>query len=51
VSAAKPYATVAAAELAERTAPLSWLVDGLFLKAGAGILGGAPKTGRAWLRH
>jgi biotin operon repressor len=48
VSAAKPYATVAAAELAERTAPLSWLVDGLFLKAGAGILGGAPKTGKSF---
>jgi biotin operon repressor len=48
MSGAKPYATVAAADLAERTAPLSWLVDGLFLKAGAGILGGAPKTGKSF---
>jgi RecA-family ATPase len=39
-----PYTTVHAGELARRTAPPSWLVEGLFLEAGAGILGGAPKS-------
>lgn len=43
-SAALPYETVAASELADQTAPLSWLADGLFLRGGAGILGGAPKS-------
>ena len=42
--AADPYATLAAGELARTTAPLAWIVDGLFLEAGAGILGGAPKS-------
>ncbi len=42
--AADPYATVAAGELERTTAPLAWIVDGLFLEAGAGILGGAPKS-------
>jgi hypothetical protein len=41
---ATPYATLHAGELANCTAPLSWIVDGLFLEAGAGILGGAPKS-------
>jgi RecA-family ATPase len=41
---AAPYATVHAGDLARRTAPLSWIVEGLFLEAGAGILGGAPKS-------
>jgi hypothetical protein len=41
---AQPYATLAAGELACRTAPLAWIVEGLFLEAGAGILGGAPKS-------
>jgi RecA-family ATPase len=41
---AAPYQTLHAGELARRTAPLSWIVEGLFLEAGAGILGGAPKT-------
>ena len=41
---AKPYATLHAGELSDRTAPLSWLIEGLFLDAGAGILGGAPKS-------
>lgn len=39
-----PYATLHAGELVNRTAPISWLVEGLFLNAGAGILGGAPKS-------
>lgn len=41
---AAPYATIQAAALVESTAPLRWLVDGLFIEAGAGILGGAPKS-------
>lgn len=41
---ADPYATLPAGELARTTAPLAWIVDGLFLEAGAGILGGAPKS-------
>jgi hypothetical protein len=43
-----PYATVHAAELASTTAPLAWLADGLFLVGGAGILGGAPKSGKSF---
>jgi hypothetical protein len=42
--AAAPYATLHAGELVSRTAPLAWIVEGLFLEAGAGILGGAPKS-------
>jgi len=47
--AAAPYATLQAGELERTTAPLAWIVDGLFLEAGAGILGGAPKTGKSFL--
>ena len=43
-----PYATLPAAELASTTAPLAWLADGLFLQGGAGILGGAPKSGKSF---
>jgi RecA-family ATPase len=43
-----PYRTLPAAHVAERTAPLRWLLDGLFLAGGAGILGGAPKTGKSF---
>lgn len=39
-----PYATLHAGELVSQTAPLAWIVEGLFLEAGAGILGGAPKS-------
>lgn len=46
---ASPYATVHAGDLASRTAPLSWIVEGLFLEAGAGILGGAPKSCKSFL--
>lgn len=46
---AVPYATVHAGDLASRTAPLSWIVEGLFLEAGAGILGGAPKSCKSFL--
>lgn len=42
--AAPPYQTLHAGELASKTAPLAWIVEGLFLEAGAGILGGAPKS-------
>lgn len=42
--AAKPFATVTAAALARDTPPVRWLADGLFLRAGVGILGGAPKS-------
>jgi hypothetical protein len=41
---AKPYATLHAGQLKSQTAPLSWVVEDLFLEAGAGILGGAPKS-------
>jgi hypothetical protein len=44
----RPYATVKASQLASTTAPLQWLLTGLFLRAGAGILGGAPKTGKSF---
>ncbi len=44
-----PYATLHAGELVSRTAPLSWVVEGLFLEAGAGILGGAPKSCKSFL--
>jgi hypothetical protein len=43
-----PYRTLPAARVAETTAPLRWLLDGLFLAGGAGILGGAPKTGKSF---
>jgi len=46
--AVTPYATLQAGELARTTPPLAWIVDGLFLEAGAGILGGAPKTGKSF---
>lgn len=48
MSTAQPYTTVRAAELAASTAPLTWLAEGLFLVGGAGILGGAPKTGKSF---
>jgi hypothetical protein len=41
---ATPYRTAHPTALAAETPRLEWLVDGLFLKAGAGILGGAPKS-------
>lgn len=47
--AAKPYETVAASDLAATTKPLQWLADGLFLRGGAGILGGAPKSCKSFL--
>jgi RecA-family ATPase len=46
--AALPYATLQAGELERTTAPLAWIMDGLFLEAGAAILGGAPKTGKSF---
>ena len=46
--AAQPYATVSAGELERTTPPLTWIVEGLFLESGAGILGGAPKTGKSY---
>ena len=46
---AQPYATVCAAELAGATEPLKWIAQGLFLESGAGILGGAPKSGKSFL--
>jgi len=44
MSATAPYATLRAAELESKTPPLAWMVEGLFIEAGAGILGGAPKS-------
>jgi RecA-family ATPase len=41
---AAPYQTLHADDLVSQTAPLAWLVEDLFLEAGAGILGGAPKS-------
>jgi hypothetical protein len=48
-AAVKPFATVSAAELASNAEPLRWIADGLFLESGAGILGGAPKSGKSFL--
>ena len=45
---ALPFETIPAAQLAKQTAPLSWLAEGLFLFAGAGILGGAPKSCKSY---
>lgn len=39
-----PYTTLSAEELESCTDPLSWIVEGLFLEGGAGILGGSPKS-------
>lgn len=41
---AMPYATISAGELETKAAPVNWIVENLFLEAGAGILGGAPKS-------
>jgi biotin operon repressor len=46
---AVPYNTLHAARLADQTPPLAWMVEELFIEAGAGILGGAPKTGKSFL--
>jgi hypothetical protein len=43
-----PYRTLPAAQLADPTAPLRWLLTDLFLVGAAGILGGAPKTGKSF---
>jgi hypothetical protein len=45
---APPYRTRPAAQLGDPTAPLRWLLTDLFLVGGAGILGGAPKTGKSF---
>ncbi len=45
---AAPYRTLPAAELGDPTAPLRWLLADLFLVGAAGILGGAPKTGKSF---
>lgn len=43
-----PYRTLPAAQLGDPTAPLRWLLTDLFLVGAAGILGGAPKTGKSF---
>lgn len=45
----QPYVTLPAARVAASTPPVAWLVDGLFLQGAAGILGGAPKSGKSFL--
>jgi hypothetical protein len=45
---AVPYRTLPAAQLGDPTAPLRWLLADLFLVGAAGILGGAPKTGKSF---
>jgi hypothetical protein len=45
---AAPYRTLPAARLADPHAPLRWLLADLFLVGAAGILGGAPKTGKSF---
>jgi hypothetical protein len=45
---AAPYRTLPAAQLGDPTAPLRWLLRDLFLVGAAGILGGAPKTGKSF---
>lgn len=44
MAAAVPYRTASPAALAQEAPRVEWLVEGLFLKGGAGILGGAPKS-------
>jgi AAA domain len=46
---AAPYRTLPAARVADPTTPLAWLLADLFLVGAAGILGGAPKTGKSFL--
>ena len=43
-----PYRTRPAAQLGDPRAPLRWLLSDLFLVGAAGILGGAPKTGKSF---
>ena len=45
---AAPYRTLPAAQVGDPTAPLRWLLADLFLVGAAGILGGAPKTGKSF---
>jgi len=45
---AVPYRTLPAAHLGDPTAPLRWLLTDLFLAGAAGILGGAPKSGKSF---
>lgn len=45
----EPLATVSAAQLVRSARPVEWLVEGLLLKSGAAILGGAPKAGKSFL--
>jgi AAA domain-containing protein/MarR family protein len=47
--APEPLATVPAAQLVKTASPVEWLVEGLLLKSGAAILGGAPKAGKSFL--
>jgi hypothetical protein len=47
--AAPPYRTLPAAQLADPTTPLRWLLADLFLVGAAGILGGAPKSGKSFV--
>jgi RecA-family ATPase len=47
--AAQPLLTIPAAQLVQTASPVEWLVEGLLLKSGAAILGGAPKTGKTFL--
>lgn len=47
--APEPFATVPAAQLVATASPVEWLVEGLLLKSGAAILGGAPKAGKSFL--
>ncbi|MGH8650143.1 MAG: AAA family ATPase, partial [Burkholderiales bacterium] len=44
----QPLATVPAAQLVKTASPVEWLVEGLLLKSGAAILGGAPKSGKSF---
>jgi hypothetical protein len=48
MSTPEPYRTRPAAQLGDPTAPLRWLLSDLFLVGAAGILGGAPKTGKSF---
>lgn len=48
MSTPEPYRTLPAAQVGDPTAPLRWLLRDLFLVGAAGILGGAPKTGKSF---
>lgn len=44
-----PFPVVPAADLEEPDVSRRWLVEGIWARAGVGIIGGLPKCGKSWL--